>query len=116
MRTAQEVIEWIKANVPEDPNDNRTAHEKVVWWVAYRTAEQMRDVNDLKDWAELLTVGFKPIETVEDIQSWLDDNYYQHDEDYLSPESDLGEHDLEKLDNNAAAELEYDLRVFWGLS
>ncbi len=59
-RDFKQLCAWIKKNAPKDKRDG-TIENAAYWFVAYREAAWMHDVNMVKDWAHVLLNGLPPI-------------------------------------------------------
>lgn len=53
-----------------EANGHGSADAALIWFLAYKNAEDARDSYDLKDWAELFRDGLRPM-TISDVETWL---------------------------------------------
>lgn len=49
-------------------HNNKDAAGDLLWWAAYDQAEDMRDCNSIKDWAQFLQDGYPAMETNDVVQ------------------------------------------------
>jgi hypothetical protein len=82
--TFDELVAWIKANVPEDnlkdvvfphPLTEEDFKKAAMWFCAVMMAEEERDSNSLKDDARLILSGRDPLDET-DCTEWLQLTYY----------------------------------------
>ena len=70
IQTHKQVIEWVEAHLPSQDGELKSPKEKAMWFYAYRMAEEMHNSMNLKDTAEMLLKGMRPL-SVSDAKNWL---------------------------------------------
>lgn len=73
--TAEDVVDWIKANVPDDRLHTEGSEEAAIWWCCYRHTEALVD-DTIRHVAQALRDGVGPFyasDVTLMVQDWFDD-------------------------------------------
>jgi hypothetical protein len=98
--TSEDVIEWIRVNVPATTLGEATAIDSAIWWCAYRNAEAIYDLG-IKDLArELVGGGLLGIDydsVGELVMQWCDEEGNEPNSENAAVIDDEIENDLRKF-------------------
>ena len=66
MKTFDEMVKWIKDNVPKDKLEgHKSVREAAKWFLAYHEALNIRESASIKDMAHLVLEGLRPLNPVQ---------------------------------------------------
>jgi hypothetical protein len=71
VETVDGLIDWHAQNVPDLNSYKGQGWKAACWWAASMEADELCEVNTVKDWARLIQAGTPGINSLLGLESWL---------------------------------------------